>query len=184
MTDEAPDLLTRVALPEADPATIAEQFAKKREVVANNRETNIPVPGYDSEPPILLARYRLLSGKELDLIGRAVVKNTPKDRQLRQQLVTVDIFCNAVVGFFYELGDGRPHPMTLQGEPIMGYNRQLAEALQYADKLEDPDDHRQVCFGLFAGNDVMMEKHSFVLNRWMGDTSIDVAKEMLMEGNF
>ena len=163
------------------PENLLDQLALRRKEISETKEVFIPVPGYDKEPPLLLIRYRLLEGPELDRIGNSI-RRTFKSRWDRQLYAGVDTFINAVVGVFIDLGNGVPQPLTRNGVPILGFTRELAEGLQFADEIGDPDRPRDVVFGLFANNDVAIAQHNFLLNRWMGDTSVDVSKEFY-EGN-
>lgn len=161
------------------PENLLEQLAAKREVVARNKETFVPVPGYDREPPLLLMRYRLLEGPEINRIGDKI-KREVRGAWDRQLMVAVDTLIAACQGVYVDLeGDGKPKPLTLGGEPILGFNEELAKALKFDGELSDPPTARSVVFGLFAKNDVALSKHAFMLSSWMSDTSIEVSQDML-----
>lgn len=169
-------------LPEEDTAeTLLDQLGAKRKAISEIKETNILIPGYSSEPPLLMARYRLLDGKELEIIGQRVAREV-NDRWLRTLFAAVDTFVTAIVGFYVDMGDSLPKPLTYKGQPITQFGPDLAEGMQFADEIEDPNNHRQVAMALFANNDVAIAQHSYMLSRWMGNTSIDVNRELL-EGN-
>jgi hypothetical protein len=174
-------LLMPAVQDEEQPETLLDQLSAKRREIAETKETNILVPGYDREPPLLMIRYRLLDGTELDKIDNRVRRET-KNRWQRTLLAAIDTFIDAVVGFYVDLGDGNPKPLTYHGNPLTNFGPDLAEAMQFADQVEDPNSHRQVVLGLFTNNDVMIAQHNYQLNRWFGDTSLDVNREM-MEGN-
>lgn len=163
------------------PETVWDAFAEKRRAVAETKETLVSVPGYDREAPFLMIKYRLLDGPELDKLG-AAVRQEFRNRWERTLYAAVDTFIAAVVGFYYDDGDGVPKPLTIAGEPVTGFTMDLAIAMKFHDTLKDPNSHRQVVFGLFANNDVAISQHNFQLNRWFGDTSLDVSRELL-EGN-
>jgi hypothetical protein len=165
-------------LPEQDQnASVLDQLRKKREDVTINNEVDIPIPGYDQEPPILVARYHLIDGREVDRISRKVSQEV-KDRWDRVTLSSVDIFIASCVGMFYDMqtGDGL-QPMTLNGEPITGYTPQLATALGF-----EAGTARQVVYGVFANNDVAIATHNVRLSRWMSNTSVKVDEDFLGEG--
>jgi len=185
MTDDiqvVPDPVAQAAQ-DPQPSTVLEQLAAKRGAIADTRETFIPLPGYDKEPPLLLAKYRLIDGPELAQLGSDVQAEFRSrwDRQLYMAIATMIRACG---GIYVDIaGDGSPVPLTLNGEAIAGYNDDLAQALNFADKLPPAHRDRDVLIGLFGGNEVMISAHSIILNRWFSDTSINVSKEML-EGNF
>jgi hypothetical protein len=165
------------------PDDLLDQLAAKRQEVAENKETFIPIPGYDREPPILLARYRLLDGPEIQRLTTKVMRET-KNKWDRNMNMAVDTFIAACTGIYVDLGDSgsAPQPLQYQKQPVTGFNADLAAALRFADKIADPNLARNVVFGLFANNDVAIAQHNAMLNRWMGNTSIDITQEML-EGN-
>lgn len=158
------------------PESLLDSLRKKREELSESRDTFIPLPGYDREPPMLLAQYRLLDGKEIEQIARKVTRET-KDRWRRQVLAAVDTFIAACTGMYVDLqtGDG-PQPMTLNDQHIMGYDQDLAKALEFQAETA-----RQVVYGVFADNEVAMMQHGARLSLWMGDTTHQVDDEFLGE---
>jgi len=164
------------------PENLLEQLAAKRREISDNREVTIVVPGYETDPPLLLIRYKLLDGATLTRLGEKI-RRQGKDRWQRALNAACDTFITAVVGFYVDIaGDGNLEPLTYKGEHITGFTLELAEALQFADDLPDPPTTRSIVMGLFAHNDVAVTQHSFALNRWFQNTSLDVNQEM-MEGN-
>lgn len=159
------------------PNNLLDQLAKKREAVSEAKEIDIPLPGYDNAPPILLARYRLLEGPDLTRIA-SNAQTEFRNRWERNLYSAVDVFVAAVIGLYYDMGDGVLHPLTVGGVPVTGFTRELAEGLQFADKIDDPDSPRSVIFGLFANNDVMIGQHSFVLQRWFTNTTRSINEDM------
>lgn len=160
-------------------SSLLDQLAAKRQAVNDTKETFIPLPGYDKNPPILLAKYRLLDGTEIARVADKT-RTEFRNRWERQIYSAVDIFTVACIGIYYDLEEGEgPQPLTVQGVPVMGFTSDLAEGLKFADKLEDPNDQRQVVFGLFGNNDVMIGQHSFALQRWFGDTTQEVTSDLL-----
>lgn len=159
------------------PDNLLEQLAAKRREISEIKETFIPIPGYDREPPMLLAKYRLLDGPEIARIGNKIRRET-KNNWDRQVHGAIDTFIAACVGIFVDKGDGEPPvPLTLNGEEITGYTEAFASALQF-----EAETARGIVLGVFAHNEIAISQHSFLLNRWFSDTSIDVTKEFL-EGN-
>jgi hypothetical protein len=162
--------------PGGQPDSLLGVLREKRKELSENKQTYIALPGYDKEPPILMALYRLVDGPEIDKIARKV-RSEVKDNWQRQVLSAVDLFITACEGMYVDVDDGKgPQPMTMNGEPIMGYNEQLAEALQIESTTA-----RQVVFGVFADNDVAIMQHSVRLGMWMGDTTRNVDELFLGE---
>lgn len=176
MSENEP-LLTDHLVAEDEAESPLEQLAAKRRVIAETRDTLVPVPGYDREPPLLLVKYKLLEGPDLVKIGDKISRET-RSRWQRQILAAVDTFVAACMGFYVDKGDGKPVPLTYHGEPILRYDHTLAEALGFADELPPEPTARAVVFGLFTSNDAMIAQHNYLLNRWFQDTSLDVSQEM------
>lgn len=176
-----PGVASVAASGDETPENLVDQLAAKRKVISETKETFIPVPGYDQQPPLLLARYRLLDGPELSRLGDKISREV-KGRWERQIYASIETFIAACVGFYIDKGDGKPVPMVHDGSPVTGYTVALAEALQYRDEIPDGPDHvvaRAVAFGLFVNNDVAISEHAFRLNRWFSNTSIDVSQDLL-----
>jgi hypothetical protein len=162
--------------------SLMSQLAAKRKEIAESKETYIPVPGYDRSPPLLLIKYRLLEGPELEIIGNNIRREFKK-RWDRQMYAAVDTMIMACVGLFLEDADGNKSPLTMNGVPITSFTRELAEGMQFTGEIQNADRHRDVVFGLFANNDIAIAQHNFLLSRWMSDTSIDVSAEFYDQGN-
>jgi len=152
--------------------SLLDNLQRKRADLAT-KETYIHIPGYDKDPPILLAKYRLVEGKELDMLGDKVTRET-KNKWDRQVLAAVDTFITCCEGMYVDHGDGEPKPMTLEGEHIWGYNEQLATALNFEAKTA-----REVVFGVFVNNEIAIMQHNMMLSRWMSNTSRQVDDDFL-----
>lgn len=179
MEDEfTPGVAELVAHDDAQPDSLLETLAAKRKDIAESKETYIPVPGYDRSPPLLLVKYRLLEGPELTKIGEKV-RMQYKGRWERSLNAAIDTFIAACLGIYVDRGDGTPVPLTLNGQPISGFNEDLAVALKYQDTLPEGGRHSDVVLGLFAHNDIAITSHAMQLNRWFGNTTIDVSEDFL-----
>lgn len=162
-----------------EPKSVLDLLAEKRRLVADTKETYIPVPGYDASPPVLMVKYRLLDGKEINAVAEQAAK-VIRDRWERQLHAAVSVFIKACSGLYIDLQDGtEPQPLTINGAPVLGFTHALADALGFADKIDNPDRALDVVFGLFGNNEVAITQHSYKLNRWMGDTTVDVNAELL-----
>lgn len=154
--------------------SLLDSLRRKHKELETNKETLIPLPGYEADPPILLAKYRLLEGKEVDMISSKVMRET-KNQWDRNVLAAVDVFIAACEGLYYDMDDGTgPQPMSLNGDPIMGYTTDLAEALEFT-----ANSARQVVFGVFTNNEVAIMQHNVRLSRWMSNTSRKVDEDFL-----
>lgn len=164
---------------EEEPENVLEALAAKRVELEKNKETFIPIPGYDRSPPILMARYRLLSGPDFEGIAQRVQKQF-RDRWERSLYAAIDTMLAACSGIFVDTGDGQPKPLTWKGgQVIAGFNPDLANALGFADKMDEGQTHRSVVMALFGGNEVMIGTHSVQLNRWMSNTTVEIDQDFL-----
>jgi hypothetical protein len=159
-------------------ASLLDALAEQRSDIADFKEVDIPIPGYERSGISLLAKYRLLDGEEVASIGRKIAREFNKRQQYERNLyASVDLMISACTAILYEM-DGKKDQLTFNDEPITGYTASLAEALKY----EAPNT-RQIVFGVFGNNVVALQSHSVLLGRWMSNTSVDVMNELL-EGNF
>lgn len=160
--------------------SLFDQLAAKREEITANREVLLPLPGYDRTPPFLYVKYRLLDTREVGQLATKV--NTQfRDRFERALFMAVDTLITACVGLYYS-ENGKEQdalPLTIGERPVTGFTAELASALQFDDKLADANSPRNVVLGLFGQNDVALQSHVFLLNRWMGDTTLDVTQGLL-----
>ena len=155
--------------------SIFENLRDKRTELGKNQTIILTIPGYDNEPPVLMAKYRLMTGKELDDIANRVSRET-KDRSQRQTLAAVDTFITCCEGIYYDMMDGEgpiPFP-SLNDMPVMGFNQDLADALQFPAETS-----RQVVFGIFADNDIAIMQHNVRLGMWMSNTSRKMDEDFL-----
>jgi len=174
--------LPEMALGEAAPVTeqtsLFDQLRKKRQEAEEGKVTFIPIPGYDANPPILLARYRVLDGKEIDVIGRKVNMET-KDRWERGILAAIDSMIACCNGMYYDELEGEgPQPMTVGGSPITGYTPDLARALDFP-----ANSAREVVIGVFVSNEMAIMQHNVRLGLWMGNTARKVDED-IFSGEF
>jgi hypothetical protein len=161
----------------ADEGSLLDDLRKKREEVADNTEVFIPLPGYDdpANPPIMLAKYRLMEGQELGKIGKKVQQET-RDQWERQIRATVDALIAACDGIYYDMlkGEG-PQQVTRNGVPIYGYTPELASILGF--KAETA---REVVMGVFVSNEVAIMQHGARFTLWLGNTSRKVDQDLFL----
>jgi len=157
--------------------SLIDALRQQREILAEQRTTLIPIPGYDS--PGLLVEYHLLDGHDLERIQRRVFQST-KDRWTRQLWVAVDVMIEAASGVYYtQNGSTEPQPLIGAGDvQIAGYNNALAEMLG----LQGAESARMVVIGTFAGRELAIARHSIRLQAWMSGENADVDEEFLGEG--
>jgi len=172
-----PSIALGEAVPPIEQESLLDQLRKKREEVTENNTCFIPIPGYDAYPPILVAKYGILDGKELDNIGRKVARET-KDRWQRNILAAMDVLIACCQGMYVDHQNGEePEPLTMNGEPIIGYSADLAQALQF-----NATTARQVVSGVFASNDLALMQHNVRLSMWMGNTSRRIDEDVFSAG--
>lgn len=162
--------------PVVDPteqADVFDRLAAKREELSSDQRALIPVPGYND--PQLLIEYKLMTGPELNAIGRKVGKET-KDAWYRQLHAAIDVMVAAATGVYVQMDGSEPKALTIDGEPCTGYTSSLAQKLRI--DAGDPPRVRKVVREIFGNNDVALGNHSFRLQRWMSDTSVNVDEEL------
>lgn len=177
--EDATQIITPLLPTEEEPTSLLDQLAAKRRDVSENRETLISVPGYDNEPPLLLIKYRLLEGPEIERIGRRIRadKSNRWDRQVNAML---DLMAAATLGVYVDInGDGEVQQLTVGGDPINQFTTDLAKGLKFDHELPEPATTRNVILGLFGNNDLAIAEHVARLNRWFSDTSSDVSETFL-----
>lgn len=162
---------------EKAPENIWEQLARAREDIESNKEAYIRVPGYAEKGLPLYAKYRLLSPDELKTITNGV-KNI-KDRWERNYSAAVDTLVRAFEGFYLDnVGEEDPkkfNALTLNGEPVDGFTVEVAN--RFGIPLGPDASARSVVLGIFGGNQIAVAQHSQRLQRWMGNTEVDVNEE-------
>jgi hypothetical protein len=171
---ESPPVTDGVSNPSMDEGTLFDNLVGRRQELANQRETLIPIPGY--EDPQLLVQYKLVPGDELNKIGRK--NNKVKDPYMRGLYNAMDVMIRSCSGIFVQNGTGDPEQLTADGDPVEGFTPAFASKM----KIEDNGSARNVILGLFNNNDIAIGQHSFRLQRWMGDTSLSVDEDLLLSG--
>lgn len=157
-----------------DQANILEQIRQRRRELLQNRQTYIPIPGYDDIG--LVAQYHLLDGKEMTRIVDKVQRQT-KNKVERGVSISIDTFIAACDGLYLNPEDGVyvPFDPGRTGSPLQ-YDPSLSDFLGL-----DAPTARAVVRGLFGENDAAIAMHSMKLNRWFQDTSKSADDEFLGE---
>lgn len=172
--DEATPLLHEIEEEADAPNSLMEQLRAKREEIASTRDVFIPITGY--EVVGLQARYNLLERPQIVEIGNKVLKET-KDRSERQMLILIDTIIQATEGFYTQrTGDSDPVPLEDDAGNHVRLWGQLAQYLGGQSATA-----RDALHFVFGNNEFAIGGHGIVLNRWMGNTSIDVDSELLGE---
>jgi hypothetical protein len=157
-------------------------LAQQREEISQQRETLIQIPGYTGID--VYARYRLLTGDELEKIARRTMgkKSGAKLSTWERNLTAaLDTMADACSGIFYQLaGMDSPKPVTVNGSPVLNYgDPKLQEGLKIPSEVKTT---RGVILSMFGNNDLAVSAHAVKLNRWFSDTNRDVDDEFLGEG--
>jgi hypothetical protein len=164
----------------SSPESILDALREARDETATHHETFINIDGYEKSGIELLARYSLVSGRELEQIG----KWFPQGKRLRTWEVglamAMDVMAHACTGIFIRRPeDSEPIPLTVGGEEIVNYgDPKLKTALKLADGLTTT---RQIILGVFCDNELSIVGHSAKLQRWFGNTNANVDDDFLGE---
>ena len=164
--------------------SLLEQLAAARNESAENRETFIKIPGYEETGIDVLAKYKLLTGPEIEEISK---KLRPKAGGQQRSLWNVnlaaalDTMARACIGIYVQRPtDEEPVPLTVNGEPILHYgDPNLKVALGIDDSVNTT---RRVIIAAFCDNELAVSDHSVKLNRWFQNTNRDVDADFLGEG--
>lgn len=160
---------------------LLEQLAAVRAETADDHETFITIPGYESSGITLMAKYRLLSGQEVERIAKkAMGKNRKRNFEVGLQ-AAMDTMAHACVGIYIQRDeDPEPVPLTLGGDPILNYgDPKLKEGLKLTDFANTT---RKVIIEVFCNNELAVMNHSIKLQRWFGNTNSELDDEFLGEG--
>lgn len=159
------------------PQTPLEALRAKRDESAAKRDVLIPVgSAYDEIG--LKVKYRLLERNETDEIAKRVRKQT-KERGEFMFRVLVDTIIASCEGFFL-VADGVKDE---DAEPLM--NEAKTEVIETYTQLagelagEPFTNARQAVLYVFGDNEFAAGAHGLLLNRWLGDTNIDIDSELL-----
>jgi len=179
---EAPPLVTDLASGELPKeGSLLDALVQARDEIASSTETYLMVPGYQKSGFPLFVKYALISGDDIARVGRKVQQEFPRNKVYERNLYSlVDMMIEACRGIYVEV-DGNKQPLTVDGVAIAGFNEDLASALQLDVNGNQPA--RSTVIGLFVNNITALLTHGFLLQRWMGDTTVDVNKEFYEEGN-
>jgi hypothetical protein len=164
------------------PNSVMESLRAKHRELRESKTLDLPIPGYDGD---LVARYRLLTMKELENIGNRVQKQVKNqgDRVLRASLDAIIVACE---GMYYNR-DGRLVPLSesiSKDEPMIKYDDRLIEFLALELREDDPLEPtlgpaRKTVLAVFGENDIAILDHSRAIGQWSSDTSRDVTEAFL-----
>lgn len=165
-----------------DVQNLLESLAEAREESAEDRETFITIPGYEKSGIELLARYRLLSGAEIEAISRKAMGGSRRQRRNFQQGLgaALDVMASACIGIYYQRPeDHAPLPLTVGGQPVENYgDPKLKDGLKIPDEVNTA---RGVIVSVFCDNEIAVVNHSARLQQWFGNTNADVDIDFLGE---
>lgn len=173
MTDDTQ--ITPVTLGEdAPPQSPMEALRAKREEIAGRTTVLIPLPEYEEMG--LHVKYRLVGRDEIEPMAKRVRQRTKdKTEQLYQVLVgTMLIACE---GFYMkpaDLPDDKAEVLTTEvsDEPVETYQHLATEL---GGEFTSPV--HAVAF-VFGDNEFAVGSHAMLLNRWLGNTGINVDAEI------
>jgi len=180
MQDEERDPLIHEAMEEDErPQSLMEQLRARRDEIAETRDTFLTLPGFEDMG--FLIKHRLMSRFDIEQIGKRISREV-KNRGERNMRILVDQIIESTSGFFYQEADvDEPTPLPpLNGSPfpqVLTWS-QLAEQIGW----DKPGGERDALYYMFADNEFAIGQYGFKLNRWMGNTGVDVDAEFLGEG--
>jgi len=159
--------------------TMMDQLRQERASEATDH-ADIDVPGFSGK---LVARYGVIDGKQLAMIGKRVQRQFKADDE-RQLYGSVDVLVAACEGLYFKTTDDQlipidpdlpPHGVDpMQGNAATYSHPGLGTYFGFAG-----GDARTNVFGLFKNNDMAIVGHSILLQRWMADTSKGVDEAWL-----
>lgn len=155
------------------PQSPMEALRAKRDEVAAKRDVLIPLFGYEEME--LKVKYRLLERHETDELTKKIRRQT-KERSEFMYRVLVDTIILACEGFF--IGGDNPEPLV--GENGTGFIDSYATFAKELKGEEIPT-HRQAVLYVFGDNEFAVGQHGLLLNRWLGDTNLNIDEELLGE---
>jgi hypothetical protein len=140
----------------------------------------IPVAGYEQSR--LAVKYGLPeSGKQLEALGRKVVKEFPKKTWEQNLYIAIDTMILLCEGLYAKPGDLEEYAMVdldELGEPVR-FDHRLATMIG----LNTPNPTaRAVVRKLFGNNDFKILGHAERLNRWLANSKADVEAEFWQLG--
>jgi hypothetical protein len=166
------------------PNSIMEGLRKKHQSLKSKKTLDLPIPGYDGA---LVAKYRLIGLKELEVIGNKVQREF-KGLGERQKYASIDAIILACEGLYYNR-DGKLVGLSesiSDDEPPIKYDPRLVEFLNLDIETGFDDDigpARRTVLALFGGDehDIAILDHSNSIGRWSSDTSKQVGEAFLVE---
>ena len=160
--------------------SLAEQLRARRAEISETKEVLLPVIGYEEFG--LMAKHRLMDRPEVEKIGRKVMSET-KNRGERNMRILLDTVINSTVGFYIRQNEEE------EPSPVLDASIGDVQVLNWGDCARylgwDPkygDDARSALYFVFGGNEFAVGQYGILLNRWMGNTGINVDEELLGEG--
>ncbi|SRR6266496_2459983 len=158
------------------PQTFMDQLRAKRKEIAETRSTFLTIPGYEETG--MVVQHRLMDRPEIEIIGRKVQKET-KNRSEKHMRILIDMIIESTTGFYRSQIDGEPEPLPSRDEdvPVISWE-ELAVNLGW----EPTGNERAAVYYIFGNNEFAIGQYGIGLNRWMGNTGLDVDSEFLGEG--
>ena len=155
---------------------LQEQLRAQRQEALEDNTHDFPIPGYSN--PILLARYRIIEGKESSRIMDKVRRQTKKEYD-RNLWMTMDTIIAACEGLYIRDPDAdedeEPRPLDPDGNGTARYDERLAAFLGF-----EAHSAREALLGVFANNETALMMHGARLSRWMGGIEMSADEEFLL----
>jgi len=158
------------------PQSLMEQLRAKRQEIADTKDIKIPVPMYEDLG--LQAQYRLMDRHEVEEVGKKNRKTT-KNRGDFQMNVLCDVIINACEGFYVQVG-GETVPLT-NGDDGPHITRWDELAVFCGATADQASSARSSLYYMFGNNEFAIGNHGISLNRWFGNTGVEVDADFLGE---
>lgn len=173
------------------PDSIMGKLRQQHQDMKQSKTLDLPIPGYDG---MLVAKYRLLHIKELEIIGERVQREVTGTGE-RVTLSSIDAIATACLGLYYNR-DGElvglndsigPDEAAIRFDDRLiaflkldisdeGIARIMPDGMSGIERLGPA---RRTVLAVWGGNDIAIIDHSRAIGQWSSDTSKRVTEAFL-----
>ena len=156
------EILETLTEDSSPPATLLESLRKRRLETLDETTKRLEIPGYNGD---LFAEYRMLDPKELERLGKKVVREFKKSRADLVLYGATDSLITACVAIHVrdEQGELVPlHEVLGEDNPIV-FDVRLANTLGF----EPGPTARAIVFDTFCRRDMAIIQQNVALSNWM-----------------
>lgn len=173
---EVPPLPSEMATGDADsPEALMEQLRAQRTEIAETKDTKLMVTGYEELG--LKGHHRLMDRPEVEKLAKRAMKDAKGQGRGQQQMnILLDQIIQSTMGFFVK----DQALVDESGQTITTWD-QLASFLGWVPKDASYANARAALYFVFGDNEFAIGGYGILLNRWMGNTNVEVDGEFLGE---